>query len=312
LIEPTTGNNVVKRHLYPSHPQPASSYAEALDRLAVWQAKDTPEVQPVCHLQLLTHGHKVERAIVFFHGYTSCPHQFYPLGKLFHRRGYNVLIPRFPYHGLADVMTPTQAFLTAGTLTGLADEAIDITRGLGERISVMGLSMGGVVTAWVAQNRGDVDRAMIISPVFGVLAVPMRLTPLIVWMYMHLPNRFRWWDPNLKAKVPRPPYVYPRLATRTLSHILHLGFAVRAQARHNKPAARSVLMVTNANDLAVDNRAAAELAANWRRSGAANLHTCEFDARQQLNHDLIDPLQVGAKTGLVYPVLLDLMIEQKK
>ncbi len=68
-------------------------------------------------------------------------------------------------------------------------------------------------------------------------------------------------------------------------------------------------MVTNANDLAVDNRAAAELEAHWRQSGAANLRTCEFDARQQLNHDLIDPLQVGAKTELVYPVLLDLMIE---
>lgn len=302
----------MKRTPFPSNPRPANSYAEAIDRLAVWQVKDTPEVQPVCHLQLLTHGQKVERAIVFFHGYTSCPRQFYPLGKLFYQRGYNVLIPRFPYHGRVDVMTPTQALLTADKLTGLADEAIDIARGLGERISVMGLSMGGVVTAWVAQNRADVDRAMIISPVFGVLAVPMRLTPLVVWMYMHLPNRFRWWDPNLKAKVPRPPYVYPRLATRALSHILHLGFAVRAQAHHNKPAARSVLVVTNANDLAVDNWAVAELVASWRRSGAAYLRTCEFNARQQLNHDLIDPLQVGAKTELVYPVLLDLMIEQRE
>lgn len=302
----------MKRTPFPSNPRPANSYAEALDRLVVWQAKDTPEVQPVCHLQLLTHGQQVERSIVFFHGYTSCPHQFYPLGKVFYRRGYNVLIPRFPYHGLVDVMTPTQAYLTADTLTGLADEAIDIARGLGEQVSVMGLSMGGVISAWVAQNRSDVDRAMIISPVFGVLAVPLRLTPLVVWMYMHLPNRFRWWDPKLKAKVPRPPYVYPRIATRTLSHILHLGFAVRAQARHNKPAARSVLMVTNANDLAVDNRAATELVTNWRKNGVANLHACEFDARQQLNHDLIDPLQVGAKTELVYPILLDLMIGQRQ
>ncbi len=54
-----------------------------------------------------------------------------------------VLIPRVPYHSLTDTLSPTQALLTVEMLTVMADEAVDIARRLGDRVSVMGLSVGG-------------------------------------------------------------------------------------------------------------------------------------------------------------------------
>jgi carboxylesterase len=82
-----------------SVPRPTADYVEAMARLGILQAADGPEVTPKCRLQLLTHGRKVARSIVLLYGYTNCPQQFLPLGQQLHAQGYNVLIPRFPFHG---------------------------------------------------------------------------------------------------------------------------------------------------------------------------------------------------------------------
>jgi len=43
---------------------------------------------------------------------------------------------------------------------------VDIAQRLGEQVVMLGISAGGVATAWAAQNRSDIDLAVIISPVF--------------------------------------------------------------------------------------------------------------------------------------------------
>ena len=126
-----------------AHPQPAQSYAEALQRIDTLRSQETAPMNPVCQVQLLTHDRKVARAIVLVHGYTNCPHQFHALGQQFYDLGYNVLIAPMPHHGLADRMTEMQSQLTGEELTTYADSVVDIAHGLGEHVTMLGISAGG-------------------------------------------------------------------------------------------------------------------------------------------------------------------------
>lgn len=237
------------------------------------------------------------------------PAQFHQLGMIFYERGYNVVIPRMPHHGLADVLSPDQAHLTADELAAHVTEAVDIAQGLGEQVMVAGISAGGILTGWVAQNRADIEQAVLIAPVFGLYAIPAQLTTPVTNLFNILPNFFLWQDDELKANVPNPPQVYPQNATRALSQILRLGFAVRTEAGESPPAAAAILVVTNANDDAVDNQVTAGVVADWCAHGREHLQTYEFKADLGLDHDVLDPAHPKQKIDLVYPVLLDLMTQ---
>ena len=291
-----------------SHPRPAGSYAEALQRVAALQAEEREGYHPNCVTQLLSHCARTPRAVVLVHGYTSCPQQFVPLGRQFFERGANVLVARLPHHGRADRLTGEQGRLAATELAALADEVVDIAAGLGELVTMVGLSGGGVTTAWAAQNRSELDQAMIIAPAFGFKQIPAAATVLLMNAVLLLPDAFTWWEPELKEQS-GPPYSYPRYSRHALGQILRLGFATRALARRRAPAARSIVVVTNANDNSVDNAAALSMAAAWRAAGAPSLRHYEFPLELGLNHDLIDPNAAGARTELVYPKLLELLEE---
>ncbi len=296
---------MVTRHL-PSRPRPAGGYDEAVARIAALQAKDTAEIAPISRLRFMAHGQRAARAVVFFHGYTSSPAQFQRLGEACFALGDNVLIPRVPHHGLADRMTPDQALLTAEELVALADEAVDIAQGLGERVAVAGLSMGGVMAGWAAQERADVERAVLIAPAFGLGPLPAFLTRPATHLALRLPNIYHWWDPWLKDKAPGPVYTYPRVSTHALAQVLRLSAAVRAQARRAPPAARAIALVTNANDDKADNGSARRLAAVWRAHGVS-VREHEFPADLLLPHNTIDPNEAGQKVDIVYPVLIGLL-----
>lgn len=289
-----------------ARPNPAPAYAEALARYTALAAQDTPDLNAVCHTQLLTHGHRAQRVAVLWHGFTNCPHQFVALGQALHQRGYNVLLPRLPYHGLRDRLTPKPAHLTATQLVSHADEVIDIAHGLGEHVTVMGISAGGILTSWVAQHRAEVDQALIIAPSFSLRGYAGWRHHLLIHLGLTLPNLFLWWDGKHKADIP-PDYGYPRFATRAMCHILALGAAVQKAARHARPAARSVWLVINAADPAVENSIALDLMAAWHANGATGLHTHTFPAELNLIHDIIDPNQAEQRTEMIYPVLFDLL-----
>jgi carboxylesterase len=286
---------------------PAASYDDALVRIDQLRAEAPTEIYPECLLQLMSHGQKQARSIVFFHGFTSCPHQFEALGKEFHSLGYNVLIPRVVYHGETGENTDQIAQLKANDLVNLVDESLNIAHGLGEQIYVMGLSMGGVMTTWAAQNRPDVTRAMIISPAMGVTVVKRFLLPAVVIASFLRSDEKRWWDPILQEKTPRPRYNYAYFTTKSISQFLYLGIVLRTQARRRRPRTPSVVVVTNANDQQVDNQIILKIGEQWQRRGFQGLQTYEFPANLGLTHDLIDPEQPGARIDLVNPKLIELM-----
>jgi carboxylesterase len=287
-----------------SHPNPVKSYAEAVQRIDVLQAREK-NLNPLCQAKLLTHGDKTDRVIVFVHGYTTCPQQFAELGERFYDLGYNVLMLPVPHHGLADRMTDELGLITSEELAVYADQVVDLAPGLGKYVVMAGISMGGVIASWAAQNRSEIDFAVIMSPGFSFKPIPTSLTVPIANIVVMLPVWYVWWDTTLKEKA-GPPYAYPRFTYHGLGEIMRLGFAVRAAAQRTAPAARSILVVTNANDTSVDNEVTAQMVQLWR-DDHTTLATYKFEKSLGLPHDMIDPNQKGGKTDVVYPRLIDLI-----
>jgi carboxylesterase len=293
-----------------SHPHPTHDYAGALERIRAFEAREPAPMNPVGRLKLLTQGHKVARAIVLVHGYTNCPEQFRTLGERFHALGYNVLIAPLPHHGLADRMTKAHGRLTADELARYTDETVDIAQGLGEHVTVMGLSAGGVVAGWVAANRKDVDCAVLIAPAFEYGHVATPLTVAAMNALIPLPDEFDWWNPKLKEKVP-PEYCYPWHSRRALMQILRLGFATRDKARTGPPRAQRIVVVTTASDHGVNNAATMGVVGLWRAHGAT-VTTYEFPESLHVQHDMIDPQQPDQRIEIVYPKLIELVEQAQR
>src|SRR5437868_14139511 len=140
-----------------SHPRPAADYAEALRLVDSLRAADSPAIAPECATLLLSHGARTTRVVVLLHGLTNCPAQFDSLARIAYARGANVLVPRLPPHGFADHMTDELARVDADELCRFTDRVLDAAAGLGDSTTVSGLSIGGVMAAWAAQERSDVD-----------------------------------------------------------------------------------------------------------------------------------------------------------
>jgi carboxylesterase len=170
---------------------------------------------------------------------------------------------------------------------------------------MMGLSLGGVATAWAAQNRSDLDLAVIISPSLGYKQIPTPLTVVAMNVYGLLPDEFVWWDPEVKGNGP-PPQAYPRYSKHTLVQSLRLGFGIRASAESAAPAAKKMIVVFNPNDTSINNELTAQFVKIWQDHGA-NISTYEFPLELQLGHDLIDPSQPDQKIDIVYPKLIELV-----
>ena len=185
---------VPRPRLDQSDPQPAADYQTALEKFAQLQARDGADVNPVCRSRLLAHNGRTARAVVLLHGVTNCPEQYAQLAPKLYSLGYNVLVPRIPRNGLADRMTEELKLLTAGEMRAFADAVVDIAAGLGETVTVMGLSGGGVLAAWMAQFRADVDTAIVIAPAIGIVASPAHLAAnaganrLVMHLMLRLPN----------------------------------------------------------------------------------------------------------------------------
>jgi pimeloyl-ACP methyl ester carboxylesterase len=284
-----------------------ASYADSLDRIRNLQLREQADarINPACYSVSFDHGHATPRAVVFLHGITSSPFQFRQLGQLFFSRGYNVLIPRMPRHGYMDRLTDDPAHLSRTELEAYATEAVDAGRGLAEHLTIAGLSVGGVLAAWCAQTRSDVDLAVAIAPAFAPYGVPLRLVPLLARLARAVPNLMLWWDPIRRQKA-GPPCSYPRFSTHAMAVSFLLGFDVYRAARVHPPAARSVLTVANPLEVSVNNQATRALVRRWR---AHTSNVREFTFGQQVGklHDIIGPYQEQARTDYVYPILFDLI-----
>jgi esterase/lipase len=288
-----------------SQPNPAADYRQAVSRFKKVRAAERKRVYEPCKSRLLEHGEQTEVAVVLVHGLTNCPRQFLELAERIHSTGANVLVLRAPRHGRADGSgeaiggVGSVGDLTPDELRNYADDSVDIAAGLGEEVRVLGLSMGGAVATWIAQNRDDVDRVVAVAP---ALTLP-KMPGVVDYAFVNLFNRL----PNISLPGSTPlTHAYDGESTRALAAMYKLGKAVR-QAADTVPArAGSIVVVTNANDNQVDNGDILALADSWQELGA-EVRTHEFPKRLGLPHDVIDVQQPEGNPDRVYPVLLGLL-----
>ena len=287
---------------------PAADYEDALARIAAIQQAEAAsgELNPVCESIVLDHGQKTDNVIVFFHGFTSCPEQFRELGQQMFDDGYNVYIPRMPHHGKTDRSRDALLGTTAEELAAFSTESIDIAQGLGERIVAGGLSGGGTIAVWVAQENAAVDRVIAVAPFLGVGFIPTPLNRILARVIDIIPNIPMWWDPTTKADNPNTaPYAYPGYPLHALAEYLRLGFATQDLAKREKPAVESITVINNAHDDSVNNGITDQLVALWKAHGEEVLRTYEFEDALGLPHDVISPTREDGNPALVYPVIID-------
>jgi carboxylesterase len=268
-------------------------------------ADEPGKVFDPCRSRLLDHGARTAVAVVLIHGLTNCPRQFVELGEELQRAGANVVILRVPRHGLASADgrsiggVGNVGGLTQQELRDYADHAVDIGDGLGEHVRVLGLSMGGVIAAWIAQNRPDVERSVAVAPALTIPVGP----PFLNTMFRNAVSRL----PNITVPgAATLDHAYEGSSTRALAAMYQLSESVRNAAARNAPVVSSIAVVTNANDDQVNNTDIRSLADAWQRHGAT-VRRYDFPKALGLPHDLIDVQQPRHRGDLVDHVLLDLL-----
>lgn len=269
-----------------SEPNPAANYDEAKARLAALLAV-TDEINPVCASQVLDHGHRTQRAVVLLHGYTNCPAQFRQIAAAYFDAGYNVVNLRLPGHGFADRLTKVLTDLYPADLTESADAAVDIAAGLGERVSVVGLSAGGTLAAWLAAQRDDVAEAVLIAPLMVPKLLPHMAVAPVARAARYLPDVYIWWDQKLKGALVSPPYAYPRFSIRSMGALLAIGRYAQSHVTRSTRLERLVVITTD-EDIAVSKAAVYEIAERLR-GVTDQFEDINFARSDGYSHDLIDP-----------------------
>ena len=278
------------------------SYAEAIEIAKGLQDLDGPNVNPVCHTRLYTHGQQTERALVLLHGFTNCPRQFDDVGKDFFARGWNVLIPRYPRHGYTNRLNTSIAELRADQLVAVANRSLEAGFGLGARLSVAGLSLGAALAGYMAQTREGIERTVMIAPMFGLKPIPGPVLSAASRLAYALPNFYIWWNSQLKDRI-GPPHGYPRFSTHAYAALFEVGRRLFSGARRAAPKSDPITVITNAAEPRLDNRFTYQLIDLWRQLGA-QVETFEFPRSEGLPHDLVDPVSnPSSVTDASYPVL---------
>ena len=154
------------------------------------------------------------------------------------------------------------------------NQAADLAR-LGQKVVVVSLSVNGVTVAWMAQNRKDLYKTVLLAPFFAPFNLPdLTLIPL-ERLLLRLPNMFFCGIPG-KGYLAGPPYAYPRFPTRVIGETMFLGRVVLDESRVLPPQCPSILTVTSASDIAANNIVTEQLVANWRALRPAGIETFEF------------------------------------
>ena len=283
---------------------PSEDYDDALHRFEKIQQNEQSIVNDAGGSQIMSHGHKTDRVYVLVHGITNSPLQFVELGEMLFDSGANVLIMRMPYHGLKSHQASELKQLKAKDLRGYSDETLDIAVGLGDAVDVIGISGGGTVTAWIAQNRSEVERAVLLSPFFGIASIPHFVDTFLMNLLDRIPNIV--FDNPLE---PQRDWVYRGEATRGVAAFLMLGKAVFKQAESAEAAAGDIYFLTTAKDDTADNSYSAELAEIWAESGA-NVNQYEFEASMNIPHNSIDPATDAEIKRAVYQKILEWLGEE--
>jgi carboxylesterase len=280
-----------------AHPAAAQTYTAAVTLAKAQQRIDDSIAEPMGRSILLTHGHRTARAVLLLHGFTDSPRQFAELADSLFAEGDNVYVPRLPHHAELGGDVSRLARVTAEGLRDFADAATDVAAGLGDSVTVVGLSAGGTVAAWIGQNRREVQRVVLIAPAFQVTHVPSFFERALVNLGSRGPNVTR-----RSAGQATEPDLDPGIATKGVAQVFRLGIAVRRSANELPSLAREMILLVNAHDRTVKSGPAFDLAREWAHNGA-EVHVYEFPDSLRLPHNVMEAAHRGGNALAVYPTL---------
>ncbi|KYZ75558.1 carboxylesterase [Anaerosporomusa subterranea] len=147
------------------------------------------------------------------HGFTGSPSEMRLLGEFLHRQGYTVYGPRLPGHGTHHQdMEKTEWRQWYGAV----EDGFHILKGICKEVSVVGLSMGGILALLLASEY-PVKRVVSLSA--PIYIADQRLK----WLNVY--RMFRRYAPKRRRKLDVSPeyYVgYDRTPLRNLSSLLEL------------------------------------------------------------------------------------------
>ncbi len=232
---------------------------------------------------------------------SASPAQFTRLAWDLFERGHNVLVPRLPHHGHADRMSTALERLSADELYEVVCEYVSIAAELGERVTVAGFSLGGLLAAWTAQHFA-VDRSVPIAPFFGVSWIPNRLMGGVATLALRAPNQFHWWNPILRDRQAIDTG-YPRYCTHAVAHSYRIARGLLDEARSYSPVADHVTIVANATEVAVNNYAIRRLYHHWHRQRPESVELSILTGLP-LSHDIVSPVRRPKTTERAHPHLL--------
>ena len=279
-------------------------YAGALRTYAALAERDDDTIHARGGTMLLTHGRPTARAVLFLHGLTASPMQCAALARRLHANGDSVIVPRLPGHGARDRLTTQLRDVPAQLLIDAAYEGLAIARGLGTSVVVTGFSLGGLLTAWLAQHE-RFDHAVAIAPFLGVIGLPGAATTALTASLRTLPNAFLWWDPVKRERL-MPDHGYARFPTRAIAEALSIATELRALARTAAPATKRITLVTNESETAVNNGATRTLAAAWNAHEGIAVDLQPLTGLPR-SHDIIEALRPGTVARRAYRTLLPIL-----
>lgn len=253
------------------------------------------------HSVVLDHGARGACVTVLLHGLTASPRTWREFARVRHARGENVLIPRLPRHGHADRNSEALAGLTSAELTAQADLIVDAAAQLGERIVLVGHSLGGALALHLAHRDARVFRAIAVAPFLGIKRLPPDWNAWTRAALERTPNRFLYWNPIDKGRGV-PEHGYHRYTTRSVAACLAVADALRDDAKSGAPRARHIEIVRNASETSVNNHAIDDLVVRWRAVGGAHVRVHKLVGLGR-SHDVIEPERQRPPAARFLPML---------
>ncbi|MBH8575880.1 alpha/beta fold hydrolase [Nostocaceae cyanobacterium CENA369] len=248
----------------------------------VHQSESTPKLKnEACRSKFFIYPYSTSKVCLFLHGFTAGPYQFEPLGKAFFNRGYNVLIPLQPGHGLSgnwNRQNPPPLPTDIQIYQQFVLKWLQIAKTLGQQVVVGGLSTGGTLAAWLAlEHPQEIERALLFAPFLGSRYL------LFDWLLEILPIYFEWFNKDAPGN-----FGYKGFRLQALQIFLKLAQKISKQSQTCVSA--PTLMVCSEADRAVSRSKQQDFFKTIVKQQPKSWYYC-FDDSLHIEHRMMTKLE---------------------
>ena len=161
--------------------------------------------------------------ILLIHGMSSSPTEVRLIGEYLHQRGLTVSAPLLPGHGttIDDLHRQRWQDWAHHVETAFAD-----LKTRSETVFVAGISLGSLLTLYLAAHHPDLAGAIVYSPLIKMPGgIAVYFLPLAKRRRPELPKQAEFYtDPNAAAQV----WSYPTMSASAVNEMAHLSATVRS------------------------------------------------------------------------------------